>query len=144
MKFSHPNLRDELKRAHPELRAALAELDSWSKANSLPEIVLTDVARTVKDQIRLYKKSFKDKGYTEAQAASLASKKFSWHLKLTAADIRTNIYSPKQLEKVIAHVNALYAGKSRYELITKLHGTGPHIHLAIRDHSYKPEEAQWS
>lgn len=40
--------------AHPELRELIANFETWSAQNGLPEPILTDLFRTVQDQIRIY------------------------------------------------------------------------------------------
>lgn len=99
---------------HPATREAILELDAWSQREKLPEPVVVCIHRT------------------EAENAAIGGSPRSWHLLSCAADLRTHHYSAPELAAVEAWVRARCFG-SQWEVITQLHGTGPHIHLAYRD-----------
>lgn len=120
MKFKHPEDEQAAKRAHPSLRAVFVLFEDWSRANHLPEPEIADL---------------KDKGLRQ---------KFSWHKPdhLCAADFRVHQYTPAELDVVEREFFERYFRHPMWELLTtkQPHGTGPHIHLARRDISFKPQE----
>lgn len=58
---------------------------------------------------------------------------FSWHLVGCALDLRSIHYTEPQLKLVESWLTQHCTPSHDWELITKLHGTGPHIHVAYRD-----------
>lgn len=118
MKFKEPHLAEEWERLHPETKAALEELEDWSRENRIPEPVLTCISRTV------------------AQNKLAGGVANSWHLFDTAADIRLFHYSPAARASVLAFLRR-QCPREEFELLVHDAGSGEHLHLARKDEAWK-------
>ncbi len=127
MKFKYPHLSLEFDHCHPELRALALEFEEASRQNGWPEPEITSIFRT----LDFYEKN------------DLKPNLNSWHLFKCAMDYSVREYTPEIRALVIRwwEERVLKEGDSQFgkkwELITKLHGTGPHIHIARRDFAWK-------
>jgi hypothetical protein len=140
--FKTPNQDLEFVALHPIVRTLIQNLDVWSKAQGLPEVCVTEVLRTIKQQEEIYyKQMMRDFTCTEEVARMKARNKDSWHLWLTAIDLRVTQYTAAQRKAVIAQLKGEMDKISKaprfFEFITEKHGTGEHIHLARRDVRWK-------
>lgn len=86
-------------------------LDIYCDENEMPGVVVTAVSR--------------DPDFYPAG-------RFSWHLVDCGVDIRTHHYSRDQLHRVEAWI-LTKCRSAGWEVITKQHGTGPHIHIAWKE-----------
>jgi hypothetical protein len=69
----------------------------------------------------------------------------SWHrkTKLCAADLRSKHYTAEQFDQFVKKLKDVCGNDSDlWELITKPHGTAPHIHIARCDMNYTPRKAR--
>lgn len=105
----------ELDDLPPELRQLADDFGHWSAANRLPVPVVTCITRTKKENHDIY-------GYDRD----------SLHLDPRAMDWRTRHYTKHQLDAVIHYFETKCKDRRIWELVTKLHGTGPHIHVGLR------------
>jgi hypothetical protein len=121
MRYARPEQETELQRiTHPELYALMVEFEKWSRENDLPEPKINGLGRT----LSWYAKN------------GLKPNPHSWHLFDCAIDLDNTIYSLTQLAQVEMWLKAR-CQMPKYELIFKLHGTGPHIHIGRRDFNWK-------
>lgn len=112
MRYAAPELAHQfVVRLHAKARLVVQALDRWSEENELPTVIVTGVSRV---------------------PSFYPDDRWSWHLVDCAVDLRNRHYSRDQLQRVEAWLRAKCAS-SEWELITKDHGTGPHIHLAYRE-----------
>lgn len=95
-----------------ELQAAIAWFDGVAEALGAPPTIVTCVGRTVR----------------ENDAAG--GVKTSLHLMKRAVDVRNNHYDPAVCD-VLARTASLLKHKG-FEVVTKVHGTGPHFHFGLR------------
>lgn len=131
IRFARPELKQEFERAlHPILRELSIKFGNWSVANGLPPPTATDISRAIKF-------------YDENGLPTIPT---SWHLVDAAIDWRIRDYTVPQLKQVIAwweaelnwkDESAKPAAQRHWEFITKVHGTGPHLHVAIRDAAWR-------
>jgi len=115
-------------------RQLILNLALFSKESGLPKPVVTGLSRT-------------REWYEQRHLPPLP---FSWHYRVPdpaftnpetkevrwftcAADLRIIHYKDDQLGTVTEWLK-LRCPDSRWEVITKLHGTGPHIHVAFKDY----------
>lgn len=123
IQFASARIEEEWDNLHPELRQIMDDFGHWSAANRLPIPVITCIKRTQEENHNIY-----------------GVQRFSWHLadiktgRVNAVDVRTKHYTTDQRAKVFAWFHEKCPDVKRFELITKVHGTGPHVHLAIREH----------
>ena len=103
---------------HPEVCARVVALDEWCEDNGLPQVVVTCVLRDT------------------ASNKAAGGVDNSWHLVAAAVDIRSRHYSPKQLAYVMTWLRA-QCPPDEWELLHHAVLTGPHIHLAKKDHSWR-------
>ncbi len=144
MRHKTPELELEFSGLHPLIRDLILDLDAYSRANGLPEVVITECLRTPEDQERLYWKQLKrDLNISEDAARRQAKQKFSWHLCAAAIDIRTSHYTPRQYETVKAHLQLAMAKVSKrpgfWEFLPDKHGTGAHCHIARKDAKFRDD-----
>lgn len=115
-RFRAPHLRQELDRAHPEIIMLAQDFGLWSAAEGLPAPVVTCIERDPE------------------QNAKVGGVPNSAHLArpCRAIDFRNIHYLPADLAKVETW---LYARCPRpmWGRVFKSHGTGPHLHLEIRE-----------
>lgn len=95
-----------------ELQAAIAWFDNVAEALGAPPTVVTCVGRTVR----------------ENDAAG--GVKTSLHLTKRAVDVRNTHYDPA-IRNALALVANLLKAKG-FEVVTKVHGTGPHFHFGLK------------
>lgn len=115
MKYRSDRVRQEfVLDLHPMTRGVVLELDTWSQRAKIPEPYVVDVTRS------------------PAENAAAGGSATSWHLLACAVDLRVTHYSEPEHAAVVAWLVGRCFG-STWELITKVHGTGPHVHLAYRD-----------
>lgn len=146
MKFKTAALQVEFDGLHPEVRRGVSDLDKWSVANGIPEVVVTHVFRTKAFQEETYWPAIAKRlaaenpkrpvGEIEAEARAEARKKFSWHLVHCAIDIRNRHYSPDQRRRVMGFLQRGRAAPI-WEVLEHDVGRGDHIHLGIRDFSWR-------
>ena len=110
-----PRVEEELDLLPAELRALLDDFGHWSMSNRLPMTVVTCIKRTPKENRDIY-------GYDRD----------SLHLDARALDLRTRQYTKTQLDDVIRFFETKCRDRKIWELVTRLHGTGPHIHVGLR------------
>lgn len=107
------------KRLHPSVRMLLEALDDWCLESSLPQVVVTSLGRSFK----------------ENQAAGGVT--HSWHLYNCAADFRSQHYTDAQREQVWAWLQQK-CPKPDWELLQHaVPGGAPHFHVARRDLSWR-------
>ncbi len=126
MKFKETYLRDEFKDLlHNDVRIVVEALDVWSRENGIPEVVVTEVHRTIPQQQAIYTRHADQLIYRlkigdpdlDGQELDLAKelmdlsrdavmawarRRFSWHLCNCAVDIRSRNYSKDQLGAVMS------------------------------------------
>lgn len=61
MQFKKPEMEKQLKHSHPILQKLVKDVDKYCRENFLKEIMVTAVARTREDSIRLYSKEINPK-----------------------------------------------------------------------------------
>ncbi len=66
-----------------------------------------------------------------AQNTKVGGVATSLHLDCRAVDLRSKNYGTKQMDQISAWLSRRCPRKA-YEVITKPHGTGPHIHIGLR------------
>ena len=121
--FASSEIEAQWDSLHPVLRAIVDDFGHWSSTERLPIPVITCLGRSVEENRKIYGKD-----------------KFSWHIPdlktgvIRAMDLRTKHYTSEQVAKVFGWFHERCPDVHQFELITKVHGTGPHIHLAIREH----------
>jgi len=114
MQFKHPHLANEYEKLlHPRTRELLNALTKWSAEQGLPAPLATCIVRNPNDP--------------------LEGGKFGWHQAKTAVDLRCSHYSSDQQKAVVQWLEQMCQPRKEWELITKVHGTGPHYHVAYRD-----------
>jgi hypothetical protein len=130
MNFKQPWLKAELARAHPDCREVAARFEAWSAETGLPEPCITAISRRP-DFYALNK---------------LPANENSWHLVDCAVDFRISQYTYEQLATAIRWFERELLGKKDtrtggrlWEVVSKLHGTGPHIHIGRRDFRWRDE-----
>lgn len=114
MKFKHTVIESEYGELHPDVRYVLDELDAWSIARGLPEVVVTCIKRD------------------DASNKAVGGVAKSWHLWSAAADVRSTHYTPEERADVLKWL-AVYCPKPAFELLYHDVQTGPHIHVARAD-----------
>lgn len=118
--FKSQAVEDQWDRVLPELQTILDEFGHWSSSERLPVPVIVCLGRTEEENAALYG----------------GQHRFSWHVPkdgiIHAADLRTKHYTVAQKAKVIVWFNNRCPDVKKYELIVKPHGSGPHIHIAVR------------
>jgi hypothetical protein len=122
MKFARPLLAKEFDaRLHPEARQVVLDLDAYSELEDLPLPVVTAISRA-----------------PDWYAANgLKPNPNSWHLYDCAVDLRNSHYSAEHLHRVCAWLKNRCLPPERWELVFTLHGTGPHLHIAKKDWSWR-------
>ena len=108
-------IEEELDILPAALRDLLEDFGHWSAANRLPVPVVTCIVRTPKENRDIY-------GYDRD----------SLHLAGRALDLRTRHYTKQQLDDAIRYFETKCKDRKVWELVTKLHGSGPHIHVGLR------------
>lgn len=120
--FKHKDLEAEFDSLLPELQNILEEFGHWSAGAKIPMPVVTCLARSEAENAAIYN----------------GKPRFSWHIPnkdtglIHAMDLRVTHYSAEQKAKVFMWFNERCPDPRKFELIVRPHGTGPHIHLAIR------------
>lgn len=116
MRFKSKALMAEFAtRLHPEAARVAQELDSWLREQHWPRLEFTSISR--------------DAGWYERNG--LLAPLFSWHLVDCAWDMRIRHYTPEHLTTIEAWLREKCSGP-QWELVFRLHGTGPHFHVAYR------------
>lgn len=111
MRFKQPGgLIEFASVLHPDVRMLLIRFDSWAVDEGIGQLTITDVSRR-------------------------SSPKFSWHDHDCAADVRNKLLNSLQRFRAEKWLEGECHDREKWELITKDHGTGPHFHIARRDHS---------
>lgn len=124
MRFKRPELSDEFAfDIHPELRAALTDFNAWCAEVELPEPLITDLGRT----------------WTQNQRVGGAKRSF--HLSGSAADLSVSLYDETQKAIVVSWFKKRCPFPA-WEFIHVPHGTGPHLHLARADRTWREREAE--
>lgn len=136
MRFKNATLELQFLEVHPMVRKAVLELDYWSAERQMPEVVVTQVFRTLRQQEDLYWPQFAAAGADEKTARRMARDKFSWHLCRCAVDIRNHHYSANQLREVMEHLSSGRNGHD-WEILSHDMGHGNHLHIARRDQEWK-------
>lgn len=111
---------------HPDSKDLVTRLGAYSATIGAPQPVITAISRA----------------RSWYSANGLPVNENSWHLYDCAVDLRVTHYTPEQRALVIKWLEQETApkkdeGVKKWELVTKLHGTGPHIHLARRDFAWR-------
>jgi hypothetical protein len=104
---------------HSRLKQDVEDFGHWSAANRLPLCVVTCVYRTREENKAIY-------GYDRNTLHLLEDGVCN------AVDVRIRQYSRPQLDDVIRWWELRCKDRSVYELLTHLHGTGPHVHAGVR------------
>jgi hypothetical protein len=112
-----PEFHHEL---HPDVRALVLALDAWCLKEGLPEVVVVGLSRTPE---------------RNAQVGGAAN---SYHLSGCAADLRNHHYEPHELARVETWLRS-QCPPALFELITKPHGQGAHLHIARKDRLWRKE-----
>lgn len=162
MKFADDSARlvEEYPLSHPDLILVFSEFEAFSFKRGLPEPVLTELVRWPEENAQTYLKVWREMmrkarvgehlsdedselvaeliALTPTELEQRAKEKFTWHSIRCAGDLRTRIYSPVQLAHAVSWFQHR-CQKPMWELVTKLHGTGPHIHIGRRDFRWRME-----
>jgi len=155
MRYVKIELAAQLVASHPALLDALRELENWSRSNNIPEPTITELWRTPRQQGDIYMQIWGDilrrmkkggpvtdeeleqvkeyglENLNDDELRDRAEHKTTWHFYRCAADLRTFEYSKKQVSAVRNWLRTR-CPKPIWERITEKHGTGDHIHIAIR------------
>lgn len=121
--FASKEIEEQWDKLHPELQSILNDFGHFAASNKLPLTVVTCIGRSQEQNDNIYNAT-----------------RFSWHIPdiktgiIRAFDMRTRHYTVEQKAKVIAWFNNRCPDPQKFELIYKPHGTGPHLHLAVREH----------
>jgi hypothetical protein len=152
--FKEPHMALEFQdQLHPRLRDAVDSLASWSRDHGLPDVMVTEVIRTERDQERIYtahadrliyRMKINDGLSPDEEALALklvnfdrddimawARARFSWHCVGCAVDLRSKHYSGPQKSAVAAFLKTRCTGPEWEFLEHDV--SGPHFHLALRD-----------
>lgn len=113
IKYKVPKLETEFKRLPEAVQRVVKELSLFVQEIGAGDVVITCVGRTPEEN------------------ASVGGAENSLHLDYRACDIRNTEYKEKQNDQINSWLRQR-CPKRAYELITKNHGTGPHIHLGLR------------
>jgi predicted alpha/beta hydrolase len=153
VKFSDDQMALEFKDGLEEdVRHIVEALDQWSRENKFPEVVVTQVLRSVDEQEDIYSryglgllaklKSGESMGPKERALAFELAKlslpelrkwargKFTWHMVGCAVDLRSRHYRASQLVEVIEFLQKRLAPYPHELLAHDI--TAPHVHLAIK------------
>lgn len=154
MNFKAPALELEFREGLDEpVRFTVQALDFWSRENGIPEVTVTQVLRSPKEQERIYTQHAErliqklnqgermrpaDRtlatelaGLSRADVMAWARRRFSWHMVGQAVDIRSRHYSERQTEQVMEFLMKRCQAPE-WELL-KHDVTGPHIHIGRKD-----------
>lgn len=106
---------------HPDLKRMLGEIDRYIQSAYQKPCFVTCLRRTQEEN-------------TKAGGV-----RGSWHLFGCGADIRTRHLLDHERRRLENHCHELIDrdGRERWEIVTKLHGTGAHIHIARRDAAWR-------
>lgn len=141
------------------VRLEVEALDSWSRENGLPAVVVTQVLRAPAEQEKIYTRYADSLIYrlkakerltrseralalqlsqlTRDEVMSWARGRFSWHMVGQAVDMRARHYTQTQLDSVVEFL-AKRCKAPDWELLE--HDiAGPHLHLARRDAQKRKE-----
>lgn len=134
---------------HPETRLVVVELDQ----KMVRPMTITHVCRTNEDSERIYleviarlSKGGKLSTVDLAQWEQLkdlspvgrkmwAQRRASWHKAWTSVDVGLAGWGPRELAVMTEYIHTR-CPRPAWEVITELHGTGPHLHLARRDYEW--------
>jgi hypothetical protein len=137
MRWTTPQLEAEFLRVHPDVSAVLVGLDEWSRARNLPEVWVTHVLRTQKEQEEIYWPTLvKLHHLSEEAARAKARVRFSWHLVACAVDIRNRNYTGDELQAVMGYLNGRCT-PGPWELLSHDVGRGSHVHVGRRDFTWR-------
>lgn len=163
MEYTADRLESEFQtQLHPHVRQLVYDLDVYSRENGIPGVVVTHVLRTRADQVAIYVPYFKRiveqlrqhkqlspsdaklavelDGKPDAELEKRAAQRFSWHAVNCAADLRIRHYSVEQLKRVEGFVRARTVNTKYWEFL--VHDVaGAHIHIGVRDFSYRAKFA---
>lgn len=119
--FKDARTEDQYDSLHQELKDILEEFGHWSASAKIPMPVVTCLGRSDGDNAELYS----------------GKARFSWHIPgkdgiIRAMDLRVLHYTPEQKARVFQWFLERCPDPKKFELILKIHGTGPHIHLGLR------------
>lgn len=103
--------------APPQLVSLLEQFIVFSREQALPDPLVTGFDREPAFYVQ----------------NGLKVPSFSWHLVRCAIDLRTHHYTDPQLKLVETWFQQKCRPTHDWEVITELHGTGPHIHIGYRD-----------
>jgi tryptophan 2,3-dioxygenase len=163
VKYAEPEFLQQFLGSHPALIDALRDFEAWLRKNDLPEPTLTQVWRTPRQQEDIYfgiwksllsrykskqpmtqaelKKAIALSTLTDEQLRERAREKFSWHLCRCAVDIRARQYSEAQMVKIAAWLTGRCPAPI-WEIITEEHGTGIHVHCAMKSFEWRRKYTQ--
>lgn len=112
-------IEDEIDLLPLQMMELIDAFGHWSGGQKLPVPVITCIKRTPEENFAIYK-------------ANRPSLHIEFENHVNAVDLRTRHYNAVQLDDVIAWFKKTCADATKWELITKLHGTGPHLHVGLR------------
>lgn len=118
MDFKRPEVAFQIRSCHAAIRAILVELEAWSIREDLPVPFVVRLFATEDDQRSIL------------ALPPGAPIPFSYHYVGCAADLGLRSYTPDQAARVVAWLRQNWP-PPRYDVIDKLHGTGPHIHIEV-------------
>jgi hypothetical protein len=153
VKFKDETMAIEFKDGLEEdVRHIIEALDQWSRENGIPEVVVTQILRSVDEQEDIYSRyaieirqklqKGESMGPKERALASELVKlslpelrkwargKFTWHMVGCAVDLRSRHYKASQLVEVIEFLQKRLAPYPHELLAHDI--TAPHIHVAIK------------
>jgi hypothetical protein len=124
IRFKTPRVEKESKALIAGLWSVLVDFDVWGETQGLPDPMVTCIHRTESEN---------------KAAGGVASSLHLAENPYRAMDLRSTHYDVPQLMKV----DAWFRGRclrALFEVITKPHGTGPHIHVGLRRPDPNPKE----
>jgi hypothetical protein len=141
MRFKTSNTELEWAALHPLLKDLISRLDAYCLDEGIPEVVITEILRSPADQERLYWRQMqREFSLSEDAARHKARAKDSMHLWGCAVDLRESHWLAGQKKQVVNWLRIEMAKISKkpgfWEFLPDIHGSGPHVHIARKDHKW--------
>lgn len=133
MLFKSPELGLQWLRCHPKTRTAVTAVDAQIQLWRLPEITITELARTANQNTAIYVAMFLREGLEPDEALSRAEAKLSYHLVDAAADFRSSKepYSSADNDRIHGWMKEQFPS-AQYEVLFHDLGLGLHHHIAAK------------